>query len=92
MIVRIATEGQYLLPDSSRRRLNDLDDAAVAAVEARDRIGFGRAFSELLAVIRLGDRLSDHALVPSDLIVPPPQTTLEEAMEEFTGEGLIPDQ
>jgi hypothetical protein len=27
----------------------------------------------------------------SDLIVPPPDLTLAEAEEEFTGDGLLPD-
>jgi hypothetical protein len=38
-----------------------------------------------------GERLDDDELVPSDLMLPPADITLEEAREEFTGEGLIPD-
>jgi len=29
-------------------------------------------------------------LVGSDLILPPPDVSIEEAREEFSGEGLIP--
>ena len=36
MIVRIATERQYELPDEDADKLNDLDNEAVAAVEAGD--------------------------------------------------------
>ena len=91
MIVRIATEGQYRLSEATMSRLNDLDDATVVAVERGDRAGFGHAFSEMLGVIRSGERLGDDELVPSDLIVPPPETTIEQAAAEFVGDGLIPD-
>ena len=33
MIVRIAGEGQYRLPDSDAERLNERDNRAVASVE-----------------------------------------------------------
>ena len=36
MIVRISNEGQFRLDDSLHDRLNQLDDAAVAAVESGD--------------------------------------------------------
>ncbi len=35
MIVRIATERQYRLPDETAGRLNELDNQAVAAPEPR---------------------------------------------------------
>ena len=91
MIVRITTEGQYRLTQEAMSRLNDLDDAAVVAVERGDHAGFGHAFSEMLGIIRSGERLADDELLPSDLIVPPPETTIEEAAADFVGEGLIPD-
>ena len=34
---------------------------------------------------------ADDDLVPSDLMLPPADITLEEARSEFTGEGLLPD-
>ena len=40
---------------------------------------------------RDGTPLSDDELEESDVILPPPDTTLEEAAHEFTGDGLIPD-
>jgi hypothetical protein len=33
----------------------------------------------------------DDELVVSEVIIPPPDLTFEEARAEFTGEGLIPD-
>ena len=92
MIVRIATEDQYRLPDEDADRLNDLDNAAVAAVEADDEDKFHELFEEMLNIVRTdGERLGDEELEESDVILPPPDTSFEDAKHEFTGEGLIPD-
>ncbi len=92
MIVRIATEGQFRLPDEDAARLNDLDNETVAAVEAGDEERFAELFAEMLELVRRDGRpLGDDELEESDVILPPPDTTLSEAAHEFTGEGLIPD-
>ncbi len=92
MIVRIATDQQYRLPDEDAERLNELDNAAVQAVEAGDEARFDEVFGQMLELVRRqGEPLPDDELEESDVILPPPDTTLEEAAHEFTGEGLIPD-
>ena len=91
MIVRIATEGQYELLGGDQQKLQELDNQAVSACEARDEQQFHDTFARLLEFVRTnGQPLSEDRLEPSDLILPPPDTTLEEARAEFTGEGLIP--
>jgi hypothetical protein len=91
MIVRISGEGQYRLVDADGR-LQELDNALVGAVDAGEETRFRGAFEELLDYVRsIGERLSEDELAGSDLILPPADTTLAEAAEEFTGEGLIPD-
>ncbi len=92
MIVRIATERQYRLPDETAGRLNELDNAAVAAVEAGDEARFHELFEEMLTVVRRdGQLLEEDELAGSEIIIPPPDLSFEEAKGEFTGEGLIPD-
>lgn len=92
MIVRIATERQYRLPDEIAGRLNELDNEAVAAVEAGDEPRFHQLFEEMLTVVRRdGQLLEEDELTGSEIIIPPPDLTFEEAKGEFTGEGLIPD-
>ena len=91
MIVRIATEGQYRLPEESCARLNVLDDAVAAALDSGDQDGFQRAFTALLDEVRGGELLQDADLASSGLILPPPDLSFAEATSEFTGEGLIPD-
>jgi hypothetical protein len=92
VIVRISNEGQYRLDDAHLARLNELDDAVVAAVEADDEDGFHEAFVELLAFVRAeGTPVGDDELETSDFILPPADLTFVEAGEEFNGEGLIPE-
>lgn len=91
MIVRIATEGQYELGEDSGAALHELDSQVVTACEASDEDAFRGAFGRLLDLVRTeGKLLSDDELVGSDVILPPPDTSLAEAASEFTGEGLIP--
>jgi hypothetical protein len=92
VIVRIATEDQYRLPDADAERLNALDNQAVAAVEAGDEDRFHAVFEEMLQLVRSdGHKLDGDELEESDVILPPPDLTFSEAAHEFTGDGLIPD-
>jgi hypothetical protein len=91
VIVRISTEGQYELEDGSIDTLNELDNDAVAACEAGDEKRFKASFGKLLELIRTQGRpLDEDELEGSELILPPPDVSLEEARSEFSGEGLIP--
>jgi hypothetical protein len=92
VIVRISTEGQYRLPDGDADRLNELDNDAVAAVEADDEDRFHEVFEQMLDLVRSEGRpLAVDVLEESDVILPPPDLTFVEAGEQFTGDGLIPD-
>ena len=92
MIVRIATDAQYRLPDHDAARLNELDNQVVQAVEGGDEQTFKRLFGDMLELVRRdGERLDDDELVESDVILPPADTSFAEAADGFTGEGLIPE-
>ena len=91
-VVRIAGEGQFRLPDEDLDRLNELDNEAVSAVEAGDESRFQELWEQMLELVTSdGDELNDDELMGSDLILPPRDISFEEAQNEFTGEGLIPD-
>jgi hypothetical protein len=91
MIVRIATEGQYEVSEDDTGALNVLDNRAVDACESADDESFRRVFGQLLDYVRAkGTPVGDDELVASDIILPPPDVSLEEARTAFTGEGLIP--
>jgi hypothetical protein len=92
VIVRIATEGQYELGDADVSELNQLDDDVLAACEGGNEASFEAAFTKLLEFVRSkGSRLGEDVLVGSDVILPPPDVSIDEAKAELTGEGLIPD-
>ena len=91
MIVRIATEGQYEVLGSDEETLRELDEQAAAACATADEQEFHEKFLRLLEFVRTsGHPVAEDRLAGSDLILPPPDTSLEEARAEFTGEGLIP--
>ena len=91
MIVRISTEGQYEVDDADAEAMNALDNQAVAACEMSDEQQFHDAFARLLDFVRTkGHPVEADHLGGSDVILPPPDVSLEEAKEEFSGEGLIP--
>jgi hypothetical protein len=91
VIVRISTEGQYEVAEGDIPGLNELDNKAVSACEAGDEASFQAVYASLLDYVReKGNQLADDSLSASDLILPPPDVTLEEARAEFSGEGLIP--
>lgn len=91
MIVRIATVGQYRLDDAIISDLQNFDDAIEQAVSGSDN----EAFQELLQqmndlVTEKGTALADDEIVPSDVILPPPDETLEEAQKLLGAEGFVP--
>ena len=91
MIVRIATVGQYRLDDDIIADLQRFDDEIEEAVSGSD----SELFQQLLQrmhdlVTQKGTALSDEEIVPSDVILPPPDETLEEAQRLLGTEGFVP--
>ena len=91
MIIRIMTEGQYNLPGAFIDDLNELDNKLVEVVEREDRDQFEITLKEMLDLVRQkGTEVPVDELVESDLVLPEPDITLEEAEDLFVGEGLVP--
>jgi hypothetical protein len=91
VIVRIATEGQFEVDDGEAERLNELDNAVVAAVEAGNEDNFRRLFGEMIELVRSNGRpVPDEELVESEVILPPPDLSFAEAGEQFSGDGILP--
>ena len=89
--VRILTEGQFNLPGAHVDELNEIDNRLVEVVEQQDRAGFETLLKEMLDLVReKGTEVPIDELVESDLVLPEPDITLEEAEELFTGEGVLP--
>ena len=91
MIVRILTEGQYDLPGAHIDELNAIDNKLVEVVEAENRDEFDVLLKTMLDLVRNnGTPVPMEEIVESDLVLPEPDITLEEAEQLFTGEGLLP--
>jgi hypothetical protein len=92
VIARLLNEGQYRIDDALAAKLNELDEKAVAALEANDEEELDRQLDEMWRLVQgEGERLADDDLQPSDLIIPPSDLTLEETRRLFSEEGLIPE-
>jgi hypothetical protein len=92
MVVRISGEDQFRLDGEGEAAVNELDKVALQAVERGDEPAFAAALQQLVQFVReRGTPLDADDLSPSDLIVPPADTTLQEAAENFTGEGWLPE-
>jgi hypothetical protein len=73
-------------------QLNELDNEAVAAVDAGDEDCFHEVFEQMLELVRrAGTPLGEDELEESDVILPPPDLSFIEAAAEFSSEGVIPD-
>ena len=91
MIVRILSEGQYDVSDAAVDRLNELDAAVEAAIGAGDEAVFASALAALLDGVRSVGVVHDvDSLDESDLILPPPDASLDEVRGMLGDDGLIP--
>jgi predicted transcriptional regulator len=91
MIVRILGEGQRTVSDGDLEGLNALDNELIAAVEAGDADAFSSSLTALLDKVRkVGTPLPDEEIVPSDLVLPSSDASLDEVRELLGDDGLIP--
>lgn len=91
MIVRIMGEGQFRVTDDVVDQINEVDNRLVEIVGNGDEAGFTRTFKELLDAVRSHcQAVGDEELLESDIVLPPDDTTFEEAKHLFLGEGILP--
>jgi hypothetical protein len=92
MIVRILNGGQYTLDGTLFDRLNEIDNQIVKAVEKNDENKMKTLLKEMLSLVKNnGKPLDAKEIAVSDIILPPEDLTLEDAVNIFAGSGLIPD-
>ena len=91
MIVRILGEGQLEVPDRVVAELNQLDAALEFTVAGNDEPAFDKVLAYLLGRVRaFGTQVPDHMVVPSEAILPPPDSTIAEMRALLGADGLIP--
>ena len=92
MIARLMGDGQYEIDEALCTRLNELDDKAVAALEANDEEQLDGFLDQMAELVRSeGTRLADDDLSASEIVIPPSDLTLEETRQLFSDDGLVPD-
>lgn len=85
-------DGQYEIDEALCTRLNELDDKAVAALEANDEEQLDGFLDQMAELVRSeGTRLADDDLSASEIVIPPSDLTLEETRQLFSDDGLVPD-
>lgn len=90
MIVRISGIGQYELDDDAIKTLDKLDDRLMESLDAGDEKGFLSTLQETISFVQSsGKEVPDDRVVPSEVIIPPDDVTLDEARSFFTDEGLM---
>jgi hypothetical protein len=93
VIVRILGLGQFRLDADDLPGVEAADEAVEKAIAAGDELSLKIAISDLIDVIvQTGDPVPDQEFVPSDVVVPPADSTLSDlaAMGAEGEEGLIP--
>jgi hypothetical protein len=90
VIVRISGTGQFELDDAGVRELDRLDTDLTSALNARDEQSFHRLLAETIQFVRRsGSPVAADRVVASEVIIPPEDTTMDEAQQFFTDEGLM---
>jgi len=90
MIIRILGEGQFRLDDSQVGKVNKIDNQIVDHVQKGNKAEFLRDLARLISTVKeLGEPLDPVEIMPSDIIIPPGDLSLEEARKVFCDEGLI---
>ena len=91
MIVRIAGEGQFEVPEECVDELNEVDDALAQAVAAGDEATFRSALDRLLTRVReVGVALAADTLLPSQAVLPGDGSSLADVQAVLGDQGLIP--
>lgn len=93
MIVRILGEGQFDVSDDDLTELNRLDNELQTAVQTENHEAFSDALAALLTGVRtLGKEVPSDYLGPSELVLPSPDSSLEEVRDLLADSegGLIP--
>jgi|BEDMetMinimDraft_2_1075160.scaffolds.fasta_scaffold27339_2 CBS-domain-containing membrane protein len=89
MIVRIMGEGQFEVEGDDLDALRHVDEALLEAVREGDGAAFSRHLGEAVAIVRRGRSLPIEALRESDLVLPAPDMTVQDARKLFDEHQIL---
>jgi hypothetical protein len=93
-VVIIMGVGQCVVDDQTLNRLNNIDNSLVQLVsnDRSDNIEFKKRLVELVDIVEQnGIRLDPKRIIPSDIILPSVDLSIDEAKKLFKGDGVIPE-
>lgn len=92
LVVRLSGRGQYEIVTEEEvllAELNDLDNEIVALL-SRTESALQMLLEQMSTLVEMHGTPLRETVASSDLILPPTDLTLAEAIELFEGEGLTP--
>ncbi|HYX55386.1 MAG TPA: hypothetical protein VE818_04440 [Nitrososphaeraceae archaeon] len=93
-IVRIMGQGQFMVDIKILKKLNEMDNSIVQLVsnDRSDDIEFRKRLTELTDIVETnGKQLDPKEIIQSDIILPSPDLSIEEAKRLFKGDGVVPE-
>jgi hypothetical protein len=106
IIVRVSGQGQFKVNKETMNKINEIDNEIVDMIEnsnsssssssSRNKTQQEKEFrgkmDQLVKLITVeGKRLDDKEIKQSNIIVPDPDISIEQAKKIFKDEGIIPD-
>jgi hypothetical protein len=89
VIVRISGTGQYELDDDSVKKLDELDTALTNAYHTGNDADFRACLHKAVTFVeQAGKPVPHEQILPSDVIMPPDDSGLEDAKDFMSNEGL----
>jgi hypothetical protein len=104
IIVRVSGQGQFKVNKETMNKINEIDNEIVDMIEnsnsgssssknkTQQEKEFRGKMDQLVKLITVeGKRLDDKEIKQSNIIVPDPDISIEQAKKIFKDEGIIPD-
>ena len=103
IIVRVSGQGQFKVNGETLDRINDIDNSIVNLLENTDldsdanstkakQKELNEKIIEIINLIRTnGMPLDDKEIIQSQIMIPSPDISVDEAKKIFRGEGIIDD-
>ena len=103
IIVRVSGQGQFKVNREVLDRINDIDNSIVNLLENTDvnvddngikvkQKDLNEKIIEIINLIRInGMPLDDKEIIQSQIMIPNPDISVDEAKKIFRGEGIIDD-
>lgn len=97
-ITRVTGHGQFKINKETLDKINKIDNVIVDIVEKNDSDKKKQSselkdkLSEIMDLLKAeGKPLEDKEILQSDLVIPSPDISLNEAKKIFAGEGILPE-